>query len=32
MATPVRWRVHSYALVSSMPGVGYRCLQRYRAD
>ena len=32
MATPVRWRVHSYALVSSVPGVGYRNLQRYRAD
>jgi 2'-5' RNA ligase len=32
MVTPVRWRVHSYALVSSMPGGGYRCLQRYRAD
>lgn len=28
---PLRWQIHSYALVSSTPGAGYRCLQRYRA-
>lgn len=31
LAAPLQWRVSSYALVSSVPGAGYRSLQRYRA-